>query len=166
MHNPKISESATIRTVAARNMNDVFCEGDLLFWRCEYGKAREYFQEILNEQAISSENLARCYNSLGAANAKLQNYEKAITNYHSRLDVLMKSEISTRKEGDIAECYMSIGMIYWLQHDYTRALYCHEQALEALPTPELSPDLISNIYKNLANLYTKKKTLRWHCSTF
>lgn len=142
---------------SVKSGNDPFYEGDLLFWRCEYDKARKHFQDISNEPSISPENLARCYNSLGAANAKLQNYDEAVMNYSKQLGVLMNSETSNRTENEIVKCYMSIGMVYWLQHEYNRALKCHKQALEALTKPEASPDLTSNIYKNLANLHTKMK---------
>jgi tetratricopeptide (TPR) repeat protein len=156
-HNPNVSASASKKIVTIRNTDDIFREGDSLFWKCEYDKARQYFQKLLIKPSISSENLARCYNSLGAANAKLQNYEEAIENYYSEVNVLMKPEISVRKEANIAKCYMSIGMVYWLQHDHIQAINSHKQALETLSNPDLFPDLISNIYKNLANLYTKTK---------
>ncbi|CAF4219102.1 unnamed protein product, partial [Adineta steineri] len=37
---------------------------------------------------------ARCYNSLGAPNAKSQNYKEALDNYHKQLDILLELEPS------------------------------------------------------------------------
>ena len=157
MHTTETNGNAAITTAAISSHNNLFSEGDLLFWKSEYAKAREHFQKAVNGPSLTLLELARCYKSLGASNTKLQNYEEAISNYYSHLDVLMKLELSNRNEDDIARSYMSLGMVYYLQLDYERALAFHQQALEALPIRNSFPDLTSNIYKNLASLYTKTK---------
>jgi tetratricopeptide (TPR) repeat protein len=135
--------------------NDLFSQGDLCFWKCEYKKAKEHFQAALNQPSISLLDSARCYNSLGAVNAKLKNYEEALNSYHRQLDLLLQLETSEKKENDIAKCNMSIGKIYWLKQEYTRAIDCYNKVLAIVRTITLAPDLTSNIHKDLANLYTK-----------
>jgi tetratricopeptide (TPR) repeat protein len=157
MATENIGETTVLVTTALGKKDDLFSQGDILYWNCEYQKAKEHFQAVLNQPSVSPLDLARCYKSLGATNAKLQNYEEALDNYHKQLDLLMKLEAPGKSESDLAKCYMSIGMIYSLKHDYNQALNYHKQALAALSIVSTAPDLASNIYKNLANLYTKKK---------
>jgi len=152
MSDANINETGT--TVVEKH-NDLFSQGDLLYWKCEYEKAKEHFQLVLKQPSISLLDSARCYNSLGAANAKLKNYKEALTNYHKQLAILIKLKIPNTTQDDIAKCYMSIGMVYWLKREYDAAIDYHKKALAALPTITPAPDLTSNIYKNLANLYTK-----------
>jgi tetratricopeptide (TPR) repeat protein len=137
--------------------NDLFSQGDLCFWKCEYEKAKEHFQAVLNQPSISLLDSVRCYNSLGAVDAKLQNYEEALNSYNRQLDLLLQLETSEKKENDIAKCSMSIGKIYWLKQDYARAIECYKKVLASVPTITLAPDLTSNIHKDLANLYTKTR---------
>ncbi|CAF3945741.1 unnamed protein product [Rotaria sp. Silwood1] len=155
MSNKNINETAITGATAIEKHNDIFVYGDHLYWKCEYAKAKEYFQVVLNQPSISLLDAARCYNSLGAANTKLKNFEEALNNYYKQLDILKQLKIPDKKEADTAKCYMSIGMVYWLMHDYAQAIDSHKQALAALITDTPVPDLTSNIYKNLANLYTK-----------
>ncbi|CAF4146148.1 unnamed protein product [Rotaria sordida] len=154
MSNKNISETVTTVATAVEKHNDIFGHGDRLYWKCEYEKAKEHFQEVLNQPSISLLDAVRCYNSLGAANTKLKNYEEALNNYNKQLDILIQLKIQDKKEADTAKCYMSIGMVYWLMHDYARAIDSHKQAFAALSADTPIPGLTSNIYKNLANLYT------------
>ncbi|CAF0866043.1 unnamed protein product [Adineta steineri] len=147
--------TATSIVTAVGKYNDLFSPGDSLYWKCEYEKAKEHFQIVLNQPSITLIESARCYNSLGAANAKSQNYEEALNNYYKQLDILLKLETSEKITSDIIKCYTSIGKIYWLKLDYVEAIDYYKRAL--LPAQNITSDseLISNIYKDLANLYTK-----------
>jgi tetratricopeptide (TPR) repeat protein len=157
MSDKNISDSTITVTTSVEKYNDLFSQGDLLFWKCEYEKAKEHFQILLNQPSISQLDLVRCYNSLGAVNAKLQNYGEALNNYHEQLDILLKFETSNKKESDIAKCYMSIGKVYWLKQDYALAIDSYRKALDIVSTIVVASDLRSNIYKDLANLFTKTK---------
>ncbi|CAF1367167.1 unnamed protein product [Adineta steineri] len=150
-------EDVTATTTSVEKYNDLFSQGDLWFWKCEYKKAKEHFQTILNQPSLSLLDLARCYSSLGAVNAKLQNYEEALNNYHEQLDILLKLDMSEQKENNIAKCNMSIGKTYWLKEDYVRAIEYYKKTLLESSISIVSHDLISNIHKGLANLYTKTR---------
>ncbi|CAF1179344.1 unnamed protein product [Adineta steineri] len=150
-------ENVTATTTSVEKYNDLFSQGDLWFWKCEYKKAKEHFQTILNQPSLNLLDLARCYSSLGAVNAKLQNYEEALNNYHEQLDILLKLDMSEQKENNIAKCNMSIGKIYWLKEDYVRAIEYYKKTLLESSISIVSHDLISNIHKGLANLYTKTR---------
>ncbi|CAF2139632.1 unnamed protein product, partial [Rotaria magnacalcarata] len=157
MTDEKISESATTATKSDKQHINMFSRGDLLFWKCEYEKAKKHFQMILISPPISLLDSARCYSSLGAVNTELKNYEEAIYNYHKQLDLLIKLKIPNKTEGDIAKCLMSIGMVYFLQLDYVQALSYQKQALDTLAIVTPAHDLTSKIYRNIANLYAKTK---------
>ena len=147
--------TGTATSAAVDKCDDPFRQGDLLYWKCEYEKAKEHFHSILNQSSINLIDSARCYNSLGASNAKLKNYDKAINNYHQQLDVLRKLEPSEKIATDIVKCYTSIGKVYCFKQDYVAAIDHYKQALDLVSTITSTSDLISNIYKDLANLYVK-----------
>ncbi|CAM4971823.1 unnamed protein product [Rotaria socialis] len=157
MTDEKISESATAATKSDKQHINIFSRGDLLYWNCEYEKAKNHFQMILISPAISLLDSARCYSSLGAVSTELKNYEEAINNYRKQLDLLIKLKIPNKTEGDIAKCLMSIGMVYFLQQDYAQAISYQKQALDTLAIVTLTHDLTSKIYRNIANLYAKTK---------
>lgn len=137
------------------NQNSLFRHGDFLFWKCEYQKAKEVFEEILLDPSITALDLARCYSSLGAANAKLNNYDEAINNYNQQLELLKRLPTTNKTKSNTAKCYMSIGMIYSLKNQYSEAINRHEEALLILSEIPQATDLLSNIYQNMANLYTR-----------
>ncbi|CAF0865969.1 unnamed protein product [Adineta steineri] len=155
MSDTNIIGAATSVVAAVEKANDPFGPGDLFYWKCEYEKAKEYFQTVLNQPSTTLIESARCYNSLGATNAKSQNYEEALDNYHKQLDILLKLETSEKITSDIIKCYMSIGKVYCLKLDYVEAINYYNRALGLILTINSPSDLISNIYKDLANLYTK-----------
>ncbi|CAF0957796.1 unnamed protein product [Adineta steineri] len=155
MSDTNMTGAATSLTVAVEKSNDPFGPGDLLYWKCEYEKAKEYFQAVLNQPAITLIESARCCNSLGATNAKLQNYEEALDNYHKQLNLLLKLQTSEKITNDIIKCYMSIGKVYCLKQDYVEAINYYNRALGLVLTITSASDLKSTIYKDLANLYTK-----------
>jgi tetratricopeptide (TPR) repeat protein len=155
MSDENVIGTSTSTTVTVKKCDDPFSQGDLLYWKCAYEKAKEHFQSILNQSSIDLIDSARCYNSLGATNAKLKNYEEAINNYHQQLDILRKLKPSEKVTTDIVKCYTSIGKIYCLKQDYVVAIDHYKQALDLVSTITSTSDLISNIYKDLANLYTK-----------
>lgn len=155
MSDENVTSISTSATVTASKCDDPFGQGDLLFWTCEYGKAKEHFQSILNQSTVSRIDSARCYCSLGASNAKLKEYEEAINSYHKQLDILRKLEPSEKTTTDMIKCYTSIGKIYCFKQDYVAAIDYYKQALDLVPTITSTSDFISNIYKDLANLYVK-----------
>ncbi|CAF3393604.1 unnamed protein product, partial [Rotaria sp. Silwood2] len=157
MSDEDISKSATTAASSDKEPIDLFGPGDHLYSNHEYEKAKEHFQMILNLSSISAIDSARCYSSLGAINIKLQNYEEALKNYDEQLKILIQWKTQNKTEGDIAKCFMSIGMIYWLQYDYAQALNYQKQALDILSTTTPIHDLTSKVYKNIANLYAKTK---------
>ncbi|CAF1167982.1 unnamed protein product [Adineta ricciae] len=140
---------------SAQNHTDMFSQGDLLFWRCEYAQAKQYFETILNQSSATPVELARCYHSLGATNAKLKNYAEALKNHEKELETLLKLETSDKIVTDTAKCYMSIGKIHCLTLNNAEAINWYKQALDLRTIITLDFDLISNIYKDLANLYTR-----------
>lgn len=145
----------TATSATMKKCDDPFSQGDLLYWKCEYDKAKEHFQSILNQSSISLKDSARCYNSLGASNAKLKNYEGAINNFRQQLVILRQLEPSEKVATDIVKCYTSIGKIYCYKQDYVAAIDHYKQALDLVSPISSASDLISNIYKDLANLYIK-----------
>ncbi|CAF3439741.1 unnamed protein product [Rotaria socialis] len=152
-----MSANLTKETVTiTQKQDDPFSVGDWLYWMCEYGKARECFQAILKQPSVSNSDMARCYKSMGAVEVELKNYDEALNIYNKYLDILAKCD-STNREQDIMSCYVSIGKIYWLKHDYDKAIAYHHQALKfALPfIPPTSR--ISAVHNNLASIYTKTK---------
>ncbi|CAF3259244.1 unnamed protein product [Rotaria sp. Silwood2] len=157
MSDENIIGTSTTAAVPPKTCNDLFSQGDILFWQCEYEKAKEYFEQILNQPSITLIHSARCYNSLGAVNAELKNYDEALNNYHKHLAILEKLETPETRKSDIAKCHISIGKIYSLKEDYVGAIDWYQQALSVLSTINSSSDLISNIHHDLANLYTKTK---------
>lgn len=143
-------------TINFENQPNMFAAGDWLFWSCEYEKAREYFQTILNKRSsLTESDLARCYKSLGAVEVELKNYDQAIKFYNQQLDILQRMRDSHNKNEGIQSCYVAIGKVYWLKFDYHQAIDYHYRALEINPS--------SAIYKNLANMFvtTKRFDLAW-----
>ncbi|CAF0837909.1 unnamed protein product [Adineta steineri] len=155
MADENIMDATTPVVTAVEQYNDLFSQGDFWFWKCEYEKAKEHFETVLNQSSINLLDLARCFGSLGAVNAKLQNYNEALENYHKQLDILRNLKNSEQKENDIAKCNMSIGKICCFQQDYAQAIGYYKDALMILPTITLPSDITSDIHKDLANLYTK-----------
>ncbi|UJR12819.1 hypothetical protein I4U23_016993 [Adineta vaga] len=151
----KRNPSQTAALVEAETNIDLFRQGDLLFWKGEYEKAKQHFQAVSNQPWISPSALARCLNSLGALNGKLKHYKEAINNYCEQLNILLNLNIPDQEE-NIARCYMSMGMVYWLEQHYDLAIEKYKEALSVLPDSESASNLISDIYKNMGNLYTKK----------
>jgi tetratricopeptide (TPR) repeat protein len=140
---------------AIQNLADRFSAGDWLYWKCEYEKARDQFQDILKEPSVSASDSARCYKSMGAVEVQLKHYDEALNNYNKQLDILMKYDSPTRNE-DIMTCYVSIGKVYWLKSDYDQAIEYHQRVLDTRSfTP--TPSRISTVYKNLGNIYTSAK---------
>lgn len=155
MNDEHIINSNTLVDVPITKTNDYFSQGDLLFWKCEYQKAKEYFETILNPSSMTPIELSRCYNSLAATNAKLQNYEEAVTNYNNQLSTLLKLETSENVSTNIVKCYTSIGKVHCLRKDYMKAITYYEKALERVSTVNSVSDLVGDIYKDVANIYTK-----------
>lgn len=137
-----------------QNPSNIFSAGDWLFWGCKFEKAREHFQAILtNQSSLTQSDFARCYQSLGAVEVSLKNYDEAINFYNKQLNVLHGMCNSESQNEDIASCYVSIGKVYWLKSDYRQAITYHYRALERKP----SENRLSAIYKNLANMFTITK---------
>jgi tetratricopeptide (TPR) repeat protein len=155
MSDEKTNPSQIVVLTEAETNVDLFSQGDLLYWKGEYEKAKEHFQAVLNQPSISRTELARCLNSLGAVNGKLKHYKEAINNYYKQLDILLNLDIPIQQE-NIARCYMSMGMVYWLEQHYDQAVDIYKEALAVLADTKPASNLISDIYKNMANLYTKK----------
>ena len=154
-----------------QNEDDIFSAGDWLYWKCEFEKAQKHFEAVLNRPSLTASDLARCYKSLSAVEVELKNYDKAINLYKKQLDILQTICDSTSKNEDILKCYISIGKVYWLKSDYAQAITYHRQAItyhrqaityhhqaiEFAQSFKSSPIGVSDIYKNLANIYTSTK---------
>lgn len=141
--------------VAKKKSKDRFGRGNLLFWQCKYKEAMQYFEMLQKQDTLSPNELIRCYNSLGAVHSELKNYDEALANYHKQLVVLQNSADLEETKKAVVKCYRSIGKIYWLKKDSGQATYWYQRAFNALPTISEDLQLTSNIYKDLANLYTE-----------
>jgi len=141
-------------TLPTKYQNDLFSEGDWLYWKCEYEQAREYFQSIANRRSsLSDTDLIRCYQSLAATEVELKNYNEALDIYKKLFYLLGKNRDSTTKNDDLMSCCLSIGKVYWLKSEYNNAIIYHRKALKYAP----SVQSISDFYKNLANIHTSAK---------
>ena len=140
-----------------QNEDDILSAGDWLYWKCEFEKAQKHFEAVLNRPSLTASDLARCYKSLSAVEVELKNYDKAINLYNKQLDILQTICDSTSKNEDILKCYILIGKVYWLKSDYDQAITYHHQAIEFAQSFKSSPIGVSDIYKNLANIYTSTK---------
>lgn len=141
-------------TPECQKQNNILSDGELLFQRCEYQKAKDYFEAIVHDSSINSTDLARCYDLLGAVYVKLENYNEALKNYNKQLE-LLRPPITNKTKSNMAKCYMSIGMIHSLKKEYSEALNCHQEALTIVFETDQATDLISDIYQNIANIYTR-----------
>lgn len=159
-------DTSKAMTATTDNYNDLFSQGDLLYWRCEYEQAKQYFEAILNQSSVTPIELARCYNSLGATNVKLQNYAEALNNYQQKLKILLELETSDKIVTGKMRCYMSIGKIHCLTSNNVEAINWYKKALNLAENNTPDFDLISNIYKDLANLYTRTRNFEQATSYF
>lgn len=144
-------------TSAIQNQDNLFSAGDWLYWKCEFHKAQEHFQAVLEQPTLTASDLARCYKSLAAIKVELKNYDEALEIYNKQLNELQKMCDSNSKNEDIISCYLSIGKVYWLKSEYDQAIAYHHRALAYAQSDKASPICVSSIYKNLANIFTNSK---------
>ena len=155
MADEEIHKYSTVKSENSETEIDLLTKGDTLFWQHDYKQAKKCFQNLISRPSLNPIIFARCLNSLGAANVKLENYEDALDNYYEQLDALLKLDISKHQE-NVVKCYMSIGMVYWLTKNWEQAVETYKKALTVLYDGQPDPNLTSEIYKNIANVYTNK----------
>lgn len=134
---------------------DLLKTGDILYWKCEYEKAKICFQTILKRSSINLTDRSRCLGSLGATYVKLQEYKEALDTYREQLMILKQPDFPNKEEAEITKCYMSMGMVMFSKHDYFEAIHYYEEALATISSASVAQQLTSRIYKNLANLFVK-----------
>lgn len=139
---------------AETNVN-IFSRGDRLYLQRKYEEAEKCFQTVLNQSSISHADVARCLNSLGTVNVKLQKSNEAIDYFNKLLQLLLNTDLPNQQES-IIKCHMSIGMTYAMKEDYDQAIHAYQEALTILGDNGTKSELAADVYKNLGNIYSRK----------
>ena len=106
--------------------------GEIHLKQAEYHIALNYYNRALaiaqNQNAKTNSFVSECRVNIGLCYKEMGRFEKALSEYHSALDIL--NLIDTIENNDKASIYRAIGGIHYLREEYKKAEQFHRRDLD------------------------------------
>lgn len=133
---------------------DITSLGYLLYQMGDKDKAKQYFQQLLdNQQSLNLLDISSCYRGLGAIAFAQSQYSDALNYHFKELDIYQNNS-SSLPQFYTGDCFICIGNIYRYMNELDQALIYHEKALNLLPEDHPS---YPTIFRNIADIYVDQK---------
>ncbi|CAF1543832.1 unnamed protein product [Didymodactylos carnosus] len=129
--------------------------GILMLNMGEYQYAQQYFTTSIQNHQLAHPDISQNYNNIGAVHAEKGEYDKALENYESTLEIQIKS--LPCRHPSLANTYTNIGLALNKKGEYAKALENYERSLQiqlkSLPSNRPS---LATTYNNIGLALNKK----------
>lgn len=114
----------------SQDKTDLLSFGHILRNMGKFHEAENYYRRLLNPASNDSQELGRCYHSLGVIAYEKGDYNSSLKWHKNSLEIKLHSLKSD--DPQLANSYNSIGTIYERKKDYKRALQAFQTSLAIL----------------------------------